>query len=338
MVIMDSEREDNQTERKVLVTGANGFIGRVVVDSLLQDSSLKVIATIRRPDAELEGIATRNNKLVVMEGIDLADKSAVARIPGEITHVVHSAALAQFKGAKAMDLIRNNIDATQNLLDHLRATSAESMQRFLYASTVGVHDRPRFYDRSKVLKESSPFVPSSKYGRTKLEGEYLVRKSGLPHVIARLTWIYGPNMRFGSHIRLFARMSKKRNITTFLNYPGRVSVAYIDDVAEAFRGLLFKEHLAHVAYFIAHPEPVSFDDIFSLYREIFEHRGRIPLPATLWHMLGIVSPLLPMLMRALIENYLVCSVDRLEAEGIRLKTSFSVGLRQSIASGGGFDD
>lgn len=333
---LNNKVENNK--HRVLVTGANGFIGRAVVDTLLKDRQTQIIAVIRKFDVKLTEIAKKNNQLSIIEGVDLADKNAISKIPSGITHVVHSAALAHFNESDKKALDRNNIDSTQNLLNHLKKTSKDAIQRLLFTSSIGVHDRPIFYNQSMPIKEDSPFRPKSKYGLSKLKGERLVRLSGLPHVIARLGWVYGPKMRKDSHIRVFAKMCKEKSVLSKFNFPGKISPAYIDDVAETIKDLLFKENLSRVSYLVASNEPVSIGYIFATYHKILGcGQKMISFPNITRRMLNLAGPILPMRLRSIFEDYLVCNVDNLKSEGIKLRTSFPDGIRKCIEEGGWFN-
>ncbi|MFZ0738917.1 MAG: dTDP-4-dehydrorhamnose reductase [Candidatus Acidiferrales bacterium] len=49
--------------------------------------------------------------------------------------------------------------------------------------------------KTSPYDESDPPNPVNAYGRTKLEGEQAIRKSGVPHLIFRTAWVYGSRGR-----------------------------------------------------------------------------------------------------------------------------------------------
>jgi len=57
--------------------------------------------------------------------------------------------------------------------------------------------------------EDSPTGPLSVYGRTKLEGEQLIRASGCPHLIFRTSWVYGT--RGGNFAKTMLRLARERD-------------------------------------------------------------------------------------------------------------------------------
>jgi nucleoside-diphosphate-sugar epimerase len=317
---------------RVLVTGAAGFVGRAVVRSLLANTQVEVVATCRGP---ADSVGQPQARLSVVPHVDLAEASAVSRLPRDCTHVIHAAALARFEGSSRQALHQANVHATDLLLQHVAGTSP-ALDRFVYISTFGVHDRPRFYDVSSPIREGSPFAAVSEYGRSKRQAEERVGRGGVPHAIARLAWVYGPSMRRDSHIRVLGGMCRRGHPLTRIDFPGRVSVAYVDDVADAVAGLAMKPRLAEQVYLVAHQTPVSFGEMFAQFSRLFDPPVGTPRARVPWLVapMRLAAPLIGMKLRSLVEDYYVCDPSRLAAEGLALRMSFADGLRRSVIDGG----
>lgn len=323
------------TGHRCLVTGASGLVGGATVRSLLARPDVeRVIATSRREADDLKQLQREaGGRLVCVPGVDLTDPEQVFTLPGEYTHAIHAAALARFEGASPYALHRANVFATELLLDHLVEASKDSLQRFVYVSTIGVHDRPRRGSCERSIDETSPCAPTSSYGRSKLSGEERVRRRGLPFAIARLGWIYGASMRKDSHARVFAELCLRQHPVSQLDLPGRVMLADVDDTASALAALALRPGLSHDTYLVAHAEPISVGAIFSVFHELCGRPGRprVPVPAGLCP--APLRRLLPMKVRTIVEDYLVCRVDRLEREGISLDTGHEIGLQRAASTG-----
>lgn len=316
----------------VLVTGAGGFIGHAVAETLLKIPDVTVHAVSLDPSDRLAELARSSNRLFITTGVDLGSAESLKAIPGGMTYAVHAAGLAQFQGKSSAALHQANVRATEHLIDHLRATSP-NLKRLLFTSTIGVHDRPKLSRIRNPIEETSPLAPTSAYGKSKIEAEKIISESGLPHAIVRLSWIYGPHMRPDSHIRQLASMCHRDSFVTRIPFPGRVTVAYIDDVAAAIVSLLMKEILSSTVFLIGHETPVSFDEVFSIVYRLMGKVRRTTIPQNLLRSLSILTPALPMKVRCLLEDYYVCRLDRLKAEGIGLRTSLESGLRECLAKG-----
>lgn len=191
------------TERseRVLITGANGFIGSNLCRYFL-DRSYEVVALVRGSSnlSFLEGLP------VQLVRADLSQPTAPVLPPG-IRYVIHAASLA-FEGMSFPEARRHIVDTTANLLRGLQEQRS-GLKRFVYISSVLVLGH-----RSTGISEEHPGRPARgimPYMRGKQMAEALLqeefRERGLPLVILRPSDVFGPNDRTSS-LRLLREMEK----------------------------------------------------------------------------------------------------------------------------------
>ncbi len=148
----------------VAVTGATGFIGRVLLQSLIKEG-WKVKALTRRPRADDEFTQW-------IEG-DLDNHHALRSLVTGVSAVVHCA--GQVRGSSLKDFVHTNVDGTDNLV---RASIEQSSPpRFLLISSLAA--------RQPEL---------SWYAASKRMAEQLIsdHSQRMPYAVFRPTAVYGP--------------------------------------------------------------------------------------------------------------------------------------------------
>jgi D-erythronate 2-dehydrogenase len=171
----------------VLVTGAAGFLGSRVMQSLLDDTgTLPRVSRIVAADSA--ACATHDPRVDGRTGT-IVDPSFVASIvePG-VDIVFHLAAVLSGQSEAEFDVgMRVNVDATRNLLEACRALPAPP--RFVFASTIAVFGG----DLPDVVPEDSVLRPQSSYGTAKAIAELLVteysRRGFIDGIICRLATV-----------------------------------------------------------------------------------------------------------------------------------------------------
>ncbi len=180
---------------KVLVTGAAGFIGSHVAETLLR-AGHEVRGLDNFDNYYPRPLKVSNARALRAAGCELLEADLTA--PGleslvagsEI--VVHAAAQPGNSAATPFaTYLRNNLQATWCLLEALRQSA--SLKFFLNISTSSV------YGHEATAPESAAPQPVSHYGVTKLAAEQLVmarqREDGLPACSLRLFSVYGERER-----------------------------------------------------------------------------------------------------------------------------------------------
>ncbi|MGB5280068.1 MAG: NAD(P)-dependent oxidoreductase, partial [Arenicellales bacterium] len=144
--------------KKLLVTGAAGFIGGALFKRLVE-YDLDVVGTVLYQ----EEADTLREKGYKVEVLDLASDASWDDLLQGIDIVFNIAALFQeVENTEAM-YHKVNVDGTLKLL---KTAEKAGVERFVHCSTVGVHG----HVKEIPCTEKTPFNPMDEYHRTKLEG------------------------------------------------------------------------------------------------------------------------------------------------------------------------
>ncbi len=264
---------------KVLVTGAAGFAGGVLVSKLI-DQGYRVRVFVRNPSRLIKASLSKEMDVVVG---DITDESAVLQAVKGVDTVFHIAALFRQAGVSDAMYWDVNVGGTENLLN---SSLKLGVKRFIHCSTVGVHG----HIAGNPADENHCFSPGDIYQVTKLEGEkraiQFYRKTGFPVSVVRPGPIYGPgDLRL---LKLFKLAS--RRITPILgNGNIKFNMVYVEDLADAFI-LASKEEKAIGEVFIAAgPDNPSLNEIVDMIAEIMERpKSKIHLPARPFQIMGFL--------------------------------------------------
>ncbi len=216
----------------VFLTGATGFIGGRVLHHLLAalGPGDRVHCLTRRP------FAPADPRVVPVAG-DLERIGRHAPLLCAAERVIHVAGNASFSGGRNYEAV--NVAPVAAMVAILRGSAA--LRRLVYVSSIGAVDRaPR--DRcDRPLGPASPPHPRSAYGRSKRRAEEILLASGLPCAILRPAWVWGKGMRADSHLRVLASLARRGAPASRFDFPGRVSLIHVDDLARALAALSLED-------------------------------------------------------------------------------------------------
>lgn len=251
-----------ESQASFFVTGSTGFIGRRLVNRLVSEFGPRsVVCLTRVPSRTVEARALEAQRalgLRVIESDLLEDPVSVERPPGQSV-VFHLAANVDTSATEHR--LRVNDVGTQHLLEWLRAGASDA--RIVYTSTVAVHDRNA--RPIGPLSETSPCVPRTAYGRSKLRGEAVVQAScagsDCSWTILRLPTVYGPGQKASGLFETLAGLAARRAWLGRLDWPGRTSIIHVDDAVDAMIDLGTRPEAAGEAYGVASDESPTVGEI-----------------------------------------------------------------------------
>lgn len=221
-----------------LVTGTAGFIGSHLSRRLLKEG-FSVIGVDSFTDyyprwikeRNLSTLKSENNFSFLEEDINSLDLNRLLQNVDCVFHLAAQAGVRASWGQSFSEYIRNNIEATQRLLEELKE---QPLHKFIYASSSSVYG----YCPELPMSESSPLLPYSPYGVTKLAAEnlcYLYSKNyGVPTISLRFFTVYGPGQRpdMAFH-KFFKSTSENKPITVFGTGEQTRDFTYINDIIDA---------------------------------------------------------------------------------------------------------
>ena len=174
--------------RNVLITGANGFVGRALCESLAQNGNR--IRPVIRSEYGIIGDITP----FVVNQIDLNTDWAAALTDVEV--IVHLASRVHQRQEGSNDSIqayrRVNTEGTLNLA---RQAVAAGVKRFVFVSTIKVNGE----GGDSVYSEDDTPCPMDSYAISKWEAEKglvsISETTGMEVVIIRPPLVYGPEVK-----------------------------------------------------------------------------------------------------------------------------------------------
>jgi nucleoside-diphosphate-sugar epimerase len=253
---------------RTLITGATGFIGSSLVDSLLKrhqhnQVEAKIYCLVRRTSS----LAWLENKAIEFVHGDLfapPSEALISALP-EISHVIHLAGVT--KARTESEYFRANGEATRHLLQ-LCSRHAKKLQRFVYVSSQAAAGPSS--DGHLVTEAETP-RPVSIYGRSKLAGETACQEfcRELPITIIRPPAVYGPREKdiyqYFKQVNLGVRLQ--------LGWHDRkVSIIHAQDLVSGI--LLASEHPAAIGetYFMTNPQPYDWRELGQMLAAVMQRQ------------------------------------------------------------------
>lgn len=217
-------------KKRIVVTGAGGFVGANLVRRLITDG-YEVHAFVRR-GGSLWRLEDVKKKLVIHEGI-LDDAPVLQKRLTRISPygICHLATYGSYpKQQNHGDLIHRNITVLFNLLDVLRTLP---YTHFLVAGSSSEYGK-----KDVAMRESDILEPNNLYAAMKAAQTHLVqvyaRETGRNATILRLFSVYGYFEEEGRLVRnVIEAALKNRDIKLATGREARDFV-YAEDVADAF--------------------------------------------------------------------------------------------------------
>lgn len=269
----------NTTEmaKKVLVTGAGGFIGGFIVEEALS-RGYEVWAAVRSTTSR-EYLSDPRIHFIELDFTDPARLAETLRSASQETgkwdYIIHN--LGATKCANFADFNKINYGYLKLLVETLQQLGIEP-ERFLMMSSMSVLGTGDEKGYTPFTAKQIP-MPCTKYGVSKLKAEtFLQMQDGFPYIIFRPTGVYGPREKdYYLMIKSIAKgfdfsVGFRRQLLTFI---------YVKDLAKAIFDAI-ESGVNRKAYLIADEQPYTQREFRQIVKQELGKKFVIPVTAPLW--------------------------------------------------------
>jgi nucleoside-diphosphate-sugar epimerase len=252
--------------KKVLVTGATGFIGRHLVEELSRSNTCEILCLLRNPRKPKLRLPS-NTKIIPGDITDLASLEEALRQP--IDAVFHCAGYVESKNPELLRTI--NVKGTENIC---KICLKQKVKRLVYLSSVAVVSG----NNQIPLTENLPYKASNMYGLSKIAAEKKVltyREKGLPCVILRPSMVYGegePHL-----MKRLVTLIKYRLLPMYTTGTNKLHLVYVKNVVAAMLFSLENEAFLHGTYFVADKEILTISELIRIMRAAIGAKPVLPV-------------------------------------------------------------
>lgn len=263
------------TTQSILITGATGFVGQMLV-AALQAQHRDVRRVLRRP------VHVNDSKDPIIGDIG-PDTDWHAALQG--THcVVHLAARTHVIDERHSDELaayrRINVEATRNLA---KQAAVAGVRRFVFLSSIKVNGEAT--DTNQFSRDDAP-QPLDAYGISKREAEVALQRigadTGMEIVILRPPLVYGPGVK-GNFLRLLRAVASGTPLP-LASINNRRSLVYAGNLVDAIISCMDAPAAAGKTYLVSDGEDVSTPTLIRKLAAALDMPPRLlPCPPALLH-------------------------------------------------------
>lgn len=271
-------------KKRVLITGASGFIGQVVLKEMLKNEDIDFFAidTRKIPNISIEKL----------ELVSLLDKEKLMEIIKRYKPniIIHLAAIALVTHDNVGEIYNVNVQGTENLLE-VTQEYCDKGTRVILASTAGVYGNQNV----DKYREDLSYNPANHYSYSKMITEYISKqyKEDLDIVIIRPFNIIGVGQSekflIPKLVEHFADKKEKLSVGNISSFRDYVDVEYC---AEVIMELISRKKLDFDILNICSGIPTNGEMIIQLLQEITDFKPEIEISSDfvrkneVWRMIG----------------------------------------------------
>lgn len=272
--------------KKIIITGASGFIGSFLVEKALS-SGWQVWAGVRKSssreylqDSRIKFIDLEfsNAERLTGQFSDFVDKY------GGIDYIIHNAGVTKCLNSDDFDKI--NFRYTANLIDAINAANI-SPEKFVLMSSLsayGVGDEVGY----TPIKTSDTPKPNTAYGESKIKAEnYLEKEAHFPYMILRPTGVYGPREK--DYFLMLKTVKSGLDVGAGFRSQ-HLTFIYVKDLVEAVF-LALQSPVQNRGYFVADGDVHTDKEYTSLVKKVLgkKHVLSIKVPLSVLRIISVIS-------------------------------------------------
>jgi NAD dependent epimerase/dehydratase len=308
--------------KKILVTGAAGFIGSHLVESLL-DRGAKVRALVhynsRSDIGNLRFLAKEALDRVEVVFGDVRDSGSIDQAVAQCEYVFHLAALIgiPYSYLAPRSYVDTNVSGTLNVLDAVRK---HRITRMVHTSTSEVYGTAQY----EPIDENHPLQGQSPYSASKISADMLVesyhRSFGIAVTTLRPFNTYGPRQSARAVIpTIITQLLSGKEVISLGSLGPERDLTFVEDTARAFVAAAESDETVGKTVHIGNGKSISIGNLAEMLVEMVNPRARIVCDEKR------VRPVNSEVMK------LICNYSKAEAQmGWKPTVSLKDGLRRTI--------
>lgn len=266
---------------QILITGANGWLGKTLVNCLLNgisnSHSLEIpqkklsIKCLVKPNEDIRILKSLSENISIIEG-NLNSKEDCKFFTKDSKNAIlfHCAGIIHPK--KISDFYEINVQGTKNILEE--AQKCRIKRAIIISSNSPFGTNP---SRNHTFDENSEYNPYLNYGKSKMLMEKQAIKFGaegrLEIVIIRAPWFYGP-FQPPRQLR-FYKMIRDGKVPIVGDGQNMRSMACTINISQALIRAAMKENLKNDIFWVSDQNPYSFNEIVNTIRLVMENEFNI---------------------------------------------------------------
>jgi UDP-glucose 4-epimerase len=256
---------------KILITGANGFVGRALLETLAK-TGYSVVGITRK---DISNIDERTDWSSLLKDVDV---------------VIHAAArVHMMQDASQNPLLEYRKTNTQGTLKLLKDSIAANVKKFIFISSIKVNGE---FTKDKHFSEEDKYIPEDPYGLSKWEAEQgiieLTKNTTTKFTIVRLPLVYGVGVK--ANFKNLIKLVRSNLPLPFGCIHNKRSMLYLGNLISAIEAIIQNSVSNNQTYLLSDNDDVSTAELVKKIAKAYGlKRYLIPVPLFLFKWLGAMT-------------------------------------------------